>query len=37
MNKRLKCLSLFSNVGMAETYFEEIGIDVVIANELLEV
>ena len=36
MNKRLKCLSLFSNVGMAETYFEDIGIDVVIANELLE-
>lgn len=35
-NKRLKCLSLFSNVGMAETYFEDIGIDVVIANELLE-
>ena len=35
-NKRLKCLSLFSNVGMAETYFEEIGIDVVLANELIK-
>ena len=32
---RLKCLSLFSNVGMAESYFHEIGIDVLLANELL--
>lgn len=33
---RLKAISMFSNVGMAETYFEELGIDVVIANELLK-
>lgn len=33
---KLKCLSLFSNVGLAETFFEELGIDVVIANELIE-
>lgn len=36
MTKRIKCLSLFSNVGMAETYFSNIGIDVVLANELLK-
>lgn len=33
--KRIKALSLFSNVGVAETYFREIGVDVVLANELL--
>ena len=33
---RIKALSLFSNVGIAETYLEEIGIDVVVANELIE-
>ncbi len=33
---RIKALSLFSNVGVAETYFEELGIDVVVANELVE-
>ena len=32
----IKGLSLFSNVGMAETYLNEVGIDIVIANELLE-
>lgn len=32
---RLKGLSLFANVGVAEAYFEEIGVDIVIANELL--
>ena len=32
---KIKALSLFSNVGMAETYLEELGIDVVVANELL--
>ena len=37
MNKRrLIGLSLFANVGIAEAYFKEIGIDIVIANELLE-
>ena len=33
MNK-LKGLSLFSNVGVAETYLNDIGIDIVIANEI---
>jgi DNA (cytosine-5)-methyltransferase 1 len=32
---RLTGLSLFSNVGVAEAYFKEIGIDIVLANELL--
>ena len=31
----LKALSLFCNVGLAETYFKEMGIDVKVANELL--
>ena len=31
----MKAISLFANVGIAETYFKDIGIDVVIANELL--
>ena len=30
----MKCLSLFANVGIGETYFKDIGIDVVVANEL---
>lgn len=34
MKKRIKALSLFANVGIAEAYFEEIGIDVVVANEI---
>lgn len=29
-------LSLFANVGIAETYLNKIGIDIVVANELLE-
>jgi len=33
---KLKCLSLFSNAGIAEAYFEKIGVEVVLANELLE-
>ena len=32
----IKGISLFSNVGMAETYLSEVGVDIVIANELLE-
>lgn len=32
---RLKALSLFSSVGLAETYFEENGIDLRVANELI--
>jgi len=31
----LKALSLFCNVGIAESYFKEIGVDVKVANELL--
>ncbi len=33
---RVGALSLFANVGIAETYFKELGIDVVVANELIE-
>lgn len=29
-------LSLFANVGIAETYLKDVGIDIVVANELLE-
>jgi DNA (cytosine-5)-methyltransferase 1 len=36
MNKKLKGLSLFSNVGVAEAYLDSIGIDVVLANEIDE-
>lgn len=36
MKNRIKAISLFSNVGVAETYLEEIGIDVVVANEIDE-
>lgn len=32
----MKVLSLFANIGVAEAYFEEIGVDVVVANELIE-
>lgn len=35
MNK-LKGLSLFANVGVAEAYFKELGVDILFANELLE-
>jgi site-specific DNA-cytosine methylase len=29
-------LSLFANVGIAETYLHKVGVDIVVANELLE-
>lgn len=32
----MKALSLFANVGIAETYLKDIGIDVIVANELEE-
>ncbi len=32
----MKALSLFANVGVAETYLNDIGLDVVVANELEE-
>lgn len=34
--KKLKGLSLFANVGVAEAYLEDIGVDILIANELEE-
>ena len=33
---KLNALSLFSSVGLAETYFKRNNIDVVVSNELLE-
>lgn len=36
MNRRLTAISLFANVGIAETYLSEIGIDVILANELIK-
>lgn len=33
---KIKAISLFSNVGIAETYFADVGIDVVVANELVD-
>lgn len=30
----LKAISLFANVGVAETYFNEVGLEVVLANEI---
>ncbi len=32
----IKGLSLFANVGIAETYLKDVGVDTVVANELLE-
>ena len=34
--KRLKGVSLFASAGIGETYFKNIGIDIVVANELIE-
>lgn len=36
MKNKMKAVSLFANVGVAETYLHELGIDVVIANEIEE-
>jgi len=33
---RIKGISLFSSAGIAETYYNDINIDIVVANELLE-
>jgi len=33
---KMKILSLFANIGVAEAYLKDIGFDVVVANELLE-
>lgn len=35
MRKKHKILSLFANIGVAEAYLEEIGCDVVVANEVI--
>ena len=32
----INALSLFANVGIAETYLHEVGVNVIVANELLE-
>lgn len=34
--RRLKGLSLFANIGIAETYLKSIGVDIVVANEFVE-
>lgn len=36
MENRIKAISLFANVGVAETYLQDLGIDVVVANEIDE-
>lgn len=36
INKRLRGLSLFANVGIAEAYLQKVGVDILIANELIE-
>lgn len=36
MINRLKGLSLFSNVGVAETYLKDVGVDILLANEIDE-
>ena len=35
-DNRMKILSLFANIGVAEAYLEELGFSVVVANELIE-
>mgnify|MGYP001625244088 FL=1 len=35
-DKRLKGISLFSSAGIGETYFKDMGIDIVVANELVK-
>lgn len=34
--KRLKGISLFASAGIGETYFKDVGIDIVVSNELIE-
>ena len=34
---KIKAVSLFSNVGIAETYFNDVGVSVAVANELIDV
>lgn len=32
----MRALSLFANIGVAEAYLDKIGVDVVLANELVK-
>ena len=34
--KRLKGISLFASAGIGETYFKQVGVDIMVANELLQ-
>ena len=34
--KRLKGISLFASAGIGETYFKQVGVDIIVANELLQ-
>ena len=34
---KIRAVSLFSNVGIAETYFNDVGVSVTVANELVDV
>lgn len=34
--KRLRGVSLFASAGIGETFFDKVGIDIIVANELLE-
>ncbi len=34
--KRLKGISLFASAGIGETYFKEVGVDILVANELIK-
>ena len=36
MRSKLKGISLFSSAGIGELYFDELGIEIVVANELIE-
>ena len=36
LNTRIRGLCLFANVGIAEAYLQEVGVDILIANELIE-
>ena len=36
IEKRLKGISLFASAGIGETYFKDVGVDIVVSNELIE-
>lgn len=35
-NRRLKGISLFASAGIGETYFKDVGVDIMVANELIK-